>query len=271
MSNKGKDTLGDRMKFYEKQQSGRLIPLIPAICRLDGKAFHTFTRGMKRPFDEGLSGGMRDTTKYLVAETGARIGYTQSDEISLVWYNEDLETMLPFDGKVPKMTSILAAMTSVYFNRILGTYLPEKQGESPLFDARVWSVPTLNEACLYLLWREQDATRNSISMAAQSVYSHRELMGKSSSDKHEMLFQKGINWVEYPSAFKRGTYFQKRTVERPFTPEEIEKMPPKHEVFLTPNMRVKRREIVMLDIPPLKSIQNRIDVLFNGLEPEIRT
>jgi tRNA(His) guanylyltransferase len=265
---KSKDSLGDRQKFYERQYAGlKLLNLIPLVCRLDGKSFHTFTKGLRRPYDERLSNLMVETAKYLVAETGAKISYTQSDEISLVWYTDSIDTMLFFDSKLLKMTSVLASMTSVYFNKRLAEFIPEKADESPLFDARVWNIPTLNEAALYLLWREQDATRNSISMAAQAYYSHNELMGKSSSMKQEMLFQKGVNWAKYPDFFRRGTYVQRRTIEREFTLEELDKLPEKHEARRNPELTIKRQEVVAIEMPPLSKVSNRVGVLFEGLEP----
>lgn len=269
MGNK-KDSLGDRHKFYERQYAGlKLMPLLPVVCRLDGKAFHSFTKGLRRPYDERLSSLMVETTKYIMAETNANIAYTQSDEISLIWYTEKLDTMLFFDSKLLKMNSILSAMTSVFFNKNLNRFLPEKSHCNPVFDSRVWNVPTLGEASLYLLWREQDATRNSISMAAQAYYSHKELMGKSSKMKQEMLFSKGVNWNDYPAFFKRGTYIQKRTITRPYTNEELSKLPERHEVFRNPSLKFTRSEIMSLELPPLKTISNRSAVLFDNADVEL--
>lgn len=264
----GKDSLGDRQKFYERHYAGqKLMSLIPVVARCDGVAFHTFTKGLKRPFDERLSKLMIETTKHLVKETGARVGYTQSDEISLVWYTDNLDTMLFFDSKLLKMTSVLAVKVSNFFNKNLARFIPEKAGIDAEFDARVWNIPTLNEAALYLLWREQDATRNSISMAAQAHYSHNQLDGVSSKEKQEMLFSVGVNWNDYPTFFRRGTYVQRRTVERAFTPEELAVLPPKHEIHRNPDLKIKRQEVVVLDMPPLYKVGNRPGVLFEGIEP----
>lgn len=266
-----KDSLGNRMKFYERQYSGmRLLNLIPICARMDGKAFHTFTRGLRRPYDERLSNLMVETTKFLVSGTGAKIGYCQSDEISLVWYAESIDTMLFFDSKVLKMTSILASMTTAYFNRRLSEFLPEKADSVPLFDARVWNVPTLNEAGLYLLWREQDATRNSISMAAQAYYSHKQLHGVSSNGKQDLLIKNGINWNDYPSSFRRGTYIQRRTVERPFTVSEMVKLPVQHEARKNPDLTIKRQEVAVVSMPPLSKVANRLGALFMAEPPRLR-
>jgi tRNA(His) guanylyltransferase len=263
--------LDDRMKVYESRYSAeRMMPLIPLCARMDGKAFHTFTAGLDRPFDQGFSDLMIETTTYLVGETGARCGYTQSDEISLVWVEDDPETMFPFDGKLLKLTSILAAMTTLAFNRSLPMSLPAKAGKEALFDARIWSVPNMAEAVNYLTWREQDATRNSINMAAQSVFSHRQLQGKNTKECQERLWHAGVNWNDYPRAFKRGTYVQRRSVDRPFTTTELERLPPKHEARLNPDLIVTRQEMIVLDLPPLSRIANLAAVLFAGAEPILR-
>lgn len=264
------DKLGDRMKMYESQTTKyRLIPLLPVMARLDGKGFSKFTKGLKRPYDERLSKLMVETTKYLVAETNANCGYTQSDEITLCWYNNDIKSQSYFNGKVFKILTELSSMCSVFFNEKLSEYLPEKVGKRPRFDCRVWNVPTLDEAVNTFLWREFDATKNSISMAAQSVYSHNQLEGKNGSEKQEMLFQKGIKWNDYPSFFKRGTYVQRKVRTGKLTIEELEKLPPKHNARKNPDLVIERKYVETLDLPPLSKVVNKIDVIIYGKEYEI--
>lgn len=266
------DSLGNRMKAYESQTTGiRLIPRIPVIARLDGKGFSKFTKGLKRPYDERLSNLMIETTKYLVKETNANCGYTQSDEITLMWYTDKIDSAIYFDGRLFKMLTDLSAMASVFFNRKLADYLPEKSDKMPRFDARVYSVPTLDEAVNSFLWREIDATKNSISMAAQAFYSHGQLMNKTSSEKQEMLFQKGVNWNDYPTFFKRGTYVQRKRVLTPFSKEEIEKLPAKHNARKDPNFVVERWVIDRIELPKLSSIDNSIDVIVWGAEPKLKS
>ncbi len=266
-----KTSLGDRMKLYERQYSGQiLLPIVPIIARVDGRAFHTFCAGLKKPYDQRLSDLMIETTKYLVSETGARVGYTQSDEISLIWYEESLDSEVFFDKKLLKMTSILAAMATAYFNKKLPEYLPEKADKIPLFDGRVFNVSALWEATNYLIWREMDATRNSITQAALSIYSHNELHKMDSSQKQEMLWLKGINWNDYWDGFKKGTYVAKRTTQRPFTVDEIEKLPKHHNARKNPNLVIERQDTVILNIPPLRKIKNREDVIFDGKEPILK-
>jgi tRNA(His) guanylyltransferase len=265
-----KDSLGDRMKGYEQQYSSqKLLNLIPLCARIDGRAFHTFTHGLPRPYDKRLSDLMVATTKYLVEETGATVGYTQSDEISLIWYTDSPKVQHFFDRSLLKMVSILSSMTTGYFSRHLDAAIPERAGYLATFDARVWNVPVLFEATNYLIWREMDATRNSVSMAAQSCYSHKELHGKSSSEKHELLFKKGINWNDYPVFFKRGTYVRRSHVDRPFTTEEIALLPEKHAARINPELVVRRQTIGVVEWPPLSKIKNRTEVVFGDAEPEL--
>lgn len=264
-----KTSLGDRMKWYEKRYAHHMMPMIPVIARVDGRSFHSFTKGLTRPYDERLSRLMIETTKFLVEQTNARCGYTQSDEISLVWLAEDPSAEIFFDGKLSKMCSVVGSLTSVYFNRICGEFLPEKRHLMPVFDNRVWEVPVLYEACNYFIWREQDATRNSIQMAAQSVFSHKDIQGKNNSELQEMLFSEhGINWNDYPSFFKRGTYVRRRVVEeRGFTASELAALPPKHHAHQNPDLKVKRTVVMAEEFPQLTQMINREEVIFHGEEP----
>jgi tRNA(His) 5'-end guanylyltransferase len=265
---KEKDLFGDRMKMYENQTCGiKLLPRIPVIARLDGKGFSKFTRGLRRPYDERLSNLMIELTKYLVKETNANCGYTQSDEITLMWYVDDPKSSIYFDGRYFKMVSDLSAMASVFFNKKLVEYLPEKSDKCPRFDCRVFNVPTLDEAVNTFLWREQDATKNSITMAASAFYSHKQLHKKNGSEKQEMLFQKGVNWNDYPTFFKRGTYVQRKRICRKFTTDELEKLPKKHEARKNPDLMIERWVVDRIDIPPLSKITNKVDVIVFGKDP----
>ena len=254
------DELGDRMKLYERAGGGRLMPLLPAIARLDGKCFSAFTRGMDRPYDADMSDSMISLTEYLVHETQPLIGYTQSDEITLIWHSDSFKSQIFFDGKIHKMVSILAAMASVKFTQLMIT-------REALFDCRVWNVPNKTEATNALVWREIDATKNSVSMAAREQYSHKELFGKGRADQMDMLMEKGINWNDYPAFFKRGTYIQRRTVKYKMTPESMATLPPKHNARKNPDMEFERSEVRMLDMPPIQKVTNRERVVFDGADP----
>ena len=261
--------LSDRMKFYERITAGQmLIPNLPICARLDGKAFHSWTRGLQRPFDECLQGLLDEVTAYLVEESNAIVGYTQSDEITLILYNGgNPESQIFFDGRVAKLTSVLASMATAKFNALVSHWLPEKCGRLAFFDCRVWNVLNEVEAVNCLLWREQDATRNSIQMAAQCHYSHAQLLGKNSDEMQEMLFQKGVNWNDYSSRFKRGAYFRRVTVMSKFSAEELDKLPAKHEARRNPDLMIERKVLQRLEMPPLQKVSNRVEVVFHGAEP----
>lgn len=263
-----KTSLGDRMKFYETRfTQEKFTPLNPIIARLDGRAFHNFTRGLQRPFDKRLSDLMIETTKYLVEQSYARCGYTQSDEISLVWLAEEFESEIFFAGKLQKMNSILASMATAFFNKNLEKFLPEKVNLMPIFDCRVFQVPNEKEAVNCFIWREQDATRNSIQSAARSIYSHNECNKKNASMLQEMLFKKGVNWNDYPSFFKRGTYIRRHKTTKPCTIQEISELHPQHDARKNPNLEVQRTLIYQESMPQFSKISNRIEVLLYGAEP----
>lgn len=265
-------SLGDRMKEYEFQTcSYKMIPRLPVIARLDGKSFSSFTRGLEKPYDKRLSDLMVETTKYLVKETNANVGYTQSDEITLLWYTDKIESSIYFDGKLFKMIGDLAASASVFFNSKLKEYLPEKADKLPRFDARVFNLPNLTEAVNCFLWRENDAVKNSITLAASEYYSHKELYKKNGNEKQEMLFQKGVNWNDYPSFFKRGSYIQRKRVLTKFTAEEINKLPKKHKARENPDLEIERWSIDIINMPPLGKVGNAIDVIVYGEEPLMHT
>lgn len=229
MSTSDKTSLGDRMKSYESPSTTRkAFKGQPLVVRLDGKSFHTFTKGLARPYDERLSNLMVATTTALVDRFQARVGYTQSDEITLVWYVEsDSSAQYPFDGRFQKMESLLASFATAVFNQNLATFLPEKVGQLPIFDARAFVVPTLSEAYNAVFWRQQDATKNAISMAAQSMFSHKSLFGKHGAEMQEMMWQKGVNFNDYPFFFKRGTFVRRVKQTRWLTEDELQAIPEK--------------------------------------------
>jgi tRNA(His) 5'-end guanylyltransferase len=268
---KESDTLGDLMKSYEMSMAGvKVMKGIPLLARLDGRSFHSFTKGLTRPYDERLSTCMIETTKYLVEETHANVGYTQSDEISLAWFiPADSTADYMFDGRVQKLTSILAGLASAKFLRLVMEKIPEKADKIPVFDCRVWQVPTIDLAAQAFLWRELDATKNSISMAAHAYFSHKSLQGLNGSEKQERLWaEKGINWNDYPTFFKRGTYVQRKTFERELTEAERMAIPEKHRP--EPGQKFTRSSIVELELPPAKRVANYADVLFFKEEPKTR-
>ncbi len=223
--NKMKDALGDRMKdFYEDRTRFKLARRTNTIIRIDGKAFHTYTKGLPRPFDSGLIEDMNNTTAYLCKNIqGVKFGYVQSDEISLLLTDYDSQdTHSWFDSNLQKMCSVASSMATSEFNRLrlirkcmggdiegyvdANDLLEFKMAE---FDARVFQIPSSIEVENYFIWRQQDATRNSISSVAQSLYSPKQLNGVKTDKMQEMIFEKGINWNDYSYREKRGTVITK--------------------------------------------------------------
>lgn len=225
------DALGDRMKgFYEDRYRIYLTRRMPVIIRVDGNAFHTFTRGLDKPFDAEFMKMMQQTCLSLCQNIqGCVGGYVQSDEISLLLV--DYQTITSdawFDYNLQKVTSLAAARATMTFNglvkELVNRYIRKVSNDPDMdmtrlnlwstkqncamFDARAFNIPK-EEVCNYFIWRQKDATRNSIQAAGQAQFSHKELNGKSQSDIQEMLFQKGINWNDYTTPEKRGTFVRR--------------------------------------------------------------
>ena len=201
------DSLGERIKNnYEFRARTYLTRRTPVIIRLDGKAFHTFTRGLEKPFDEGMTKAMKKTCLELIDNIqGAKLVYSQSDEISvLITDYEKLNTDAWFDYNVQKMVSIAASIASVVFNSFWlssGNHL-NKAGTA-FFDARAFNIPK-EEVNNYFVWRQQDATRNAINGLGQKYFSHKELHKKNTSQIQDMLMEKGVNFNDVPTQYKRG-------------------------------------------------------------------
>lgn len=198
-----KSGLGDRMKRYEDVNRHFLTRRVPVIIRLDGKAFHSFTKGLERPFDELLHHVMVNTAAELVSQIqGAVLAYTQSDEISILIRDWDtLNTDAWFDYNIQKTVSVSASIATAEFN----VEWNKRTNKTALFDSRVFNIPK-EDVCNYFIWRQQDASRNSVNTLAQSLFSHKELHGKNISQVQDMLMlQKGINWNDCKTWQKRGT------------------------------------------------------------------
>lgn len=188
-----------RMKEYEQvYTSQKIIPHMPIILRIDGHNFHNFTKGCVRPFDFKLSEAFQASTLGLNDFFGkADLAYGQSDEVSILIFNPDTITEEIYSGKTFKMCSLASSIFTAYFNQY---YSSEKMAT---FDCRVFQLP-INEVANYFIWRQNDATRNSIQMVGQSNFSQKELHGKSCNKIQDMLMTIGTNWNDFPVRFKRG-------------------------------------------------------------------
>jgi len=201
-----RNSLGDRMKSnYELRQRRYLTCRTPVIVRVDGKAFHTFTKGFDKPFDARLMDAMILAASQLFGEAqGCKMGYIQSDEASFVLTDYDkLDTQGWFNYNADKIESISASCMTMAFNRAMR--LCNRPGTA-MFDARAFNIPK-DEVANYFLWRAQDWHRNSITMYSQSFFSHKELHGKTCADMHEMLHGIGKNWThDLDDDAKNGTF-----------------------------------------------------------------
>lgn len=237
--------LAKRMKEYESVSKTKLIRRMPVIIRIDGRAFHTFTKGFKRPFDEVLIKSMQDTMKYLCKNIqNCVLGYHQSDEITLLLVDyKELNTSPWFDNEVQKICSITASMTTMAFNKFFQRnveenileykcsltpqcveiqqkaekyhrILREAVSKGAMFDTRCFNIPK-DDVTNNFYWRQLDATRNSIQMVGQAHFSHRELQNKNCNEIQDMLFtQKGINWNDFATPLKRGSCCIKETYKQ---------------------------------------------------------
>lgn len=254
-----------RMREYEHVTRSHLPRRIPAIIRVDGKAFSSFTKGLEKPFDNFFRNVMQLTMQYMCENIqGCVFGYTQSDEISLLLTDyETITTDAWFDYNIQKMCSVSASMATLAFNKFwvekfqmriddldeeawsAGTSymvdIIQPKMFTAMFDARVFSIPK-DEVCNYFIWRQQDATRNSIATVGQTYFSQKDLNGRSQNEIKEMLWQQhSINWNTYPIAYKRGVCCSKVLRE---TPMENPRNPGKEIV-------VARRKWVIDREPPI--------------------
>jgi tRNA(His) 5'-end guanylyltransferase len=221
--------LAKRMKNYEQVKESKLIKRIPVAIRVDGRAFHTFTRGFQKPFDPILMQAMQETMMYLCKNIqGCVLGYTQSDEITLILLDyQNLDSDIWFDGKVQKISSITASMATLAFNQnfsriatnyiniydkpFIGEYtkhyltiLNNAINKSAMFDARCFNIPK-EEVTNLIYWRQLDAIRNSIQMVGHANFSHKELQNKSCREIKDMLYEMGVTWDNFPVYKKRGS------------------------------------------------------------------
>ena len=276
------DELGKRMKeYYENIPKTRLMRRTPVAIRIDGKAFHTFTRGLNKPFDEILIKSMQWTMKYLCENIqGCVLGYTQSDEITLILVDyKNLNSSAWFDYEVQKMCSISASMATMAFNRYFSDFAREciddyyeawnpdvdkryvdvlmnAVNKGAMFDSRVFNIPK-EEVTNLIYWRQLDATRNSIQMVGQANFSHKELQNKSCNQIQDMLMvEKNINWNDFPTYQKRGSC----CVKEEYYPEPVLE----YEDYDANVLLVRTRWVIDNDIPIFKN-ENRtyIEKLIN--------
>lgn len=204
------------MKWYESASGKtRLTGRTPVLIRLDGRAFHTLCKGMERPWDRRFYLCMGHAAKALCeSASGVSLAYFQSDEITLVLSDEyDIKSKGWFDYVVQKICSVSASIVTAAFNKAYREHFPNRRTRNlPTFDARVWNVPH-SEVTNSLIWRQQDAEKNSLSMSCQAYYTTKELHGIRRSGLHDLLYKKGLNWSHFPTPQKRGATVVRRPYE----------------------------------------------------------
>ena len=245
-----KDNFGNRMKKYEECFKHFLPTKSCIILRLDGKSFHSFTRGMEKPFDSKLRQCMIQATLELCKKIqNAKFAYCQSDEISLLLTDyEDIKTCAWFDNNIQKMVSISASICTMAFNKEYEKLFDNKIAH---FDSRIFMIPK-EEVCNYFYWRQQDATRNSIQMVARSFFSHKECHKKNTSELQDMLMlQKSVNWNDYSTQFKRGVAFYKEKIVKPATTTSTQ--------FVIPDNIERRVWKVDYEMPILSKDRSYVD------------
>lgn len=263
----GRDEFGDRMKGYEAEEAQRALPPDrPVLVRIDGRRFSRFTRGFRKPFDPDLSGAMRETCRLLVEETGARAGYVQSDEISLILERRHAEDALPFSGRSQKIASTCASLATGLFIRALHRSHPERAfGSVPSFDARAWSVPDRTEAMNAILWRIQDARKNGISAACRSVARPSEMQGLSGPEMIDLMRDRGVAFdTEFPEADRLGVLYQRCARYALIDQETWDRIPEGRR----PDARLVVRTLVEeVPVRRLLEAEDRVSLLFDTAEP----
>ena len=255
------DSLGDRMKQYEYDFSYTVPRDMPIMMRLDGKAFHTYTRGLEKPFSQLIIDAMWETAMVLCSEIqNARLAYIQSDEITILIYPRRLFESEPwFGNKIQKMVSVSAGIASgvmsLESNKIFS------KPKRACFDSRVWVLPS-HEVCNAFIWRQQDWTRNSVQMLARSLYSHSILHGKDNSELQEMCFKQGRNWNDLPLYLRRGACLVRKQYTAPSNSHPFRSPDESGE----PSIRYKW--VVDKNIPIFSQDRNYIDKHLEVLETE---
>lgn len=236
-----KSSLGDRMKFYESwgSSSKNLAKGLPTIIRIDGKKFSSWTKNLEKPFHSNLNKVFRRTSYRMMKEHFGEVvlAYGQSDEVSFLLRPTSYVSDGQFGNKREKLVSLSASMFTAIFNEEKNKYIDLSKKELAFFDSRVFQVPSLIEAYNVILWRQQDAIRNSISMLAQTHFSHNKLHGKSQNNMLKMLSEINIEWNDLPIFLQRGWTILRRKKE--ILPEDLVGMP---EVF-RPKEPIMRRII----------------------------
>ena len=251
------DSIGNKHKELEAIYDYRLVPGSLIMARLDGRAFHSLLKKADKPYDLSYITALEATTIAVIKEFAVDLAYVQSDEITLFWHNLNM-----FDLRVQKLCSVLASFTCSNFSQRW-----DLKCIMPSFDCRIWQEPTLEGVAENLLWREWDASKNSVSMAAHTMFKQKELHGKSTKERIEMMESKGFHWNQLDDRLKRGSFFKRVKVLSTLTEEEYAKVPAKHQhLHQGP---VERSVIERKNWPRLTQIKNLVSILSEDVDIEL--
>ena len=261
----------DAAKQWESDWARRLPPDKPWIVRIDGRSFHRWTRGLERPFDEGLREAMAQSAEALVHEAGAEHAFTQSDEITLVLYAH-AQREPAFGAKLQKLVSLLAARATMTFNEAIGKANPAHatRAGAALFDARVFAVPSPEAAVRALEARRNDCWRNAVQSVGHWRYGHQAMHRRPISEVARALEADGLAMKEWPVRHTGGVGFERVRVRRAFSTEEIDKLPGRHAARTNPALEVERSEIVRVEGPSYRDIDASVAKIFGWRDAEPR-
>lgn len=229
------DEIGDASKRDERLETARRTDdLKPVVIRLDGRAFHTFTKGLDRPYDAALRECFHGTAVNLYGQFNPDIAYCQSDEITLGWLPawdgnpRSARRDVPFKGVKQKLVSVIAGAASAKFTQLCAGLLPSKFDleNPPCFDARIFQPADVEAMAMNLMWRQEDAYKNAVTMAVGTIVPHKRLHGVSTAKRLRLLQREGIDFeAVYPETFKRGVFFKRTAVLRTLPDEALAKIP----------------------------------------------
>lgn len=268
------DPLGDKVKALEAVANVQCFkPNSFLLARVDGRAFHTFTRGMKKPVDEWLLDSMIDATISVTADFKTRLAFVQSDEATFCWhYDVASQESLPFNGRTQKLCSLIAGVFSASFINALIKRDSERYlalTRFPAFDCRIWEVASAAEQADAFAWREKDAVKNAISSAACTIATTSELACLKQRERLALLKQRGFDWDALPQAYRKGAYIRRQSRLMEFSTETLAKIPPHKRP--PAGIQILRHEVAIdVKLQSIEQVYNISEVLTYGAEPLIQ-
>ncbi len=250
-------------KEWERRWARRLPADAPWIVRLDGRGFHRWTKGLRRPFDDSLRDAMVAAAEAALGMTGALHAYTQSDEVTLVLRAQG-KAQPPFGGKLQKLVSLTAAAMTTSFNASIASLNGghAARAGTAMFDARAFAVPDEAGAIVALEDRRRDCRRNAVQSVGQWKYGHKRMLGTSTREAAQWLEEDGLGMTTWPARHTGGVALARKRVVRKFDPEEIERLPPRHAARANPDLAFERTEIARIEAPDYRDTEVMLNTVF---------